>query len=368
MHPFLFGYDFYYLWSVGTLVHHGLDPYNTELLRQQLYSLGWPAQEVPQTFTHPFNTLWLYWLLAILPFKASLFAWSCISIGLIAVSTLILARILVANKPLSPLLAVFATAIFPPTLGTLIYGQINAVLLFGIAIFAFCWSRDRFFYAGLGLSLVLIKPHIFGPFLLVIFVWEFLAKRFSCLAGCVSGLLLQIGASCAIAPDCIAWYRGALEGILSESMLICGATLGQLIECKSGLRMVRPLLLVSGSIAALCVTKARGYTLLVLLSLVLPLSVCVSPYCWMHSLVVLIPGLLLLGSSLTPQISERTMRYAMAVAAAATLPMIVGGGMQAVWILLSWGIFLGGFYATHGDGTSFKRLFTLSTNFCGKSH
>jgi hypothetical protein len=58
----------------------------------------------------------------------------------------------------------------------------------------------------------------------------------------------------------------------------------------------------------------------------------------------------------------------MAVAAAATLPLIVGGGMQAVWILLSWGIFLGGFYATHGDGTSFKRLFNLSTNFCGKSH
>jgi hypothetical protein len=36
----------------------------------------------------------------------------------------------------------------------------------------------------------------------------------------------------------------------------------------------------------------------------------------------------------------------MAVASAATLPLIVQGGWQLVWILLSWGVFLAALYTT----------------------
>lgn len=340
MHPFLFGYDFYYLWSVGALVHQGLDPYNTELLRQQLYSIGWPASEIPQKFTHPLNTLWLYWLLALLPFKAALLMWSAASFAIIGSSGLILARELRAPQSLSPQLALFTAVIFPPTLGTIIWGQVNAALLLGITLFALYWNRGNLFRAGVGLSLILIKPHIFIPFLLVILVWEIAARRLSCVVGCGCGLLVQVCASCLVAPDCVQWYQGALQGILSESMIICGATLGQYIECESGLRSVRPLLLAAGCFAAISLTKARGYNLVTLLGVTLPLSVSVSPYCWMHSLVILLPGLLCLRGGLSLRISETWIRYSMVVAAAASLPLIVQGGWQPVWIILSWGVFV----------------------------
>jgi hypothetical protein len=349
MHPFLFGYDFYYLWSVGALLHHGVDPYDIDLLRQQLYALGWPTTEIPQRFTHPPNTLWLYWLLAIAPFKVSLLIWSCVSYALIFASTLILARAVGVQSSLSRYFILAAAAIFPPSLGTIIWGQVNAALLLGLALFALGWVRGRFFYAGMGLSLVLIKPHIFVPLLVVILVWEILSRRSSCIAGCACGFLFQIAASCTVSPDCIVWYRGALDGIVDESMLICGATLGQFIECNSGLRSIRPLLLALGCLAALQITKVRGYTLVTLLAVVLPLSMSVSPYCWMHSLVVLIPGLLCIGSYFSSRLSERSMMYSMVVASAATLPLIVQGGWQPVWIVLSWGVFLAALCTTQGS-------------------
>jgi hypothetical protein len=348
MHAFLFGYDFYYLWSVGALVHQGVDPYDIDLLRQQLYSLGWPSTEIPQKFTHPPNTLWLYWLLAIVPFKIALLVWSCLSCALIITSSLILARALTLQGSLSRQFVLYAAAIFPPSLGTIIWGQVNAVLLFGIALFALGWARGGFFYAGMGLSLVLIKPHIFVPLLTVVLVWEILSRRWSCLVGCACGILCQIGASYVVAPDCIEWYRRALDGIVGESMLICGATLGQFIECQSNLRSIRPLLLFVGCVVALRLAKLRGYSLVTLLGVILPLSVCVSPYCWMHSLVILLPGLVCIGSYLSYRFSERAIMYSMAVATVATLPLIVQGGWQPVWILLSWGVFLSALCTTQG--------------------
>jgi len=336
MQPFLFGYDFYYLWSVGALLHQGSDPYDVTLLQHQLTAIGWPASEVPQKFTHPINSLWLYWLLATVPFKVALPMWTCLSVGLVLVSTEVFLRTVVPQGRLSPALLIFAATAFPPTLATLIWGQINAVLLSGLAVFALGWTRGKYFRAGLGLSLLLLKPHIVAPFFVTLLVFELCARRFSCLAGCVIGLLMQVGLSLLIAPECFSWYQGDLDGIMTESLALCGATLGQMIECSSNQRVARPLLLISGCIGAMWLTRVRGYSLVTLTRVVVPLSLCVAPYCWMHSFVVLLPSYLYALTNAGTRFSERAVQIAIVVGAALSLPLVTLGGFHGIWISLSW--------------------------------
>ena len=338
MHPFLFGYDFYLLWSAGALLHEGQNPYDLETFSHQLEAIGWPSTEFAKKFPHPVNTLWLYWMFALLPFKLSLALWSVASlVAILACSSALIGALAIRGGG-SKGLMLFSAALFPPTLGTIIWGQMNGVLLLGVTLFAVGWRNARYFLAGLSLSLVTLKPHLFVPFSLVIFISELRLRRAMCLLGCAMGFALQVGIACAIAPDCLAWYVQSFNGHLDESLRICGATLGQLVECSSSLRVVRPALLVVGALLSLWLVRRRGYSLETLLGVVLPISVCVAPYSWMHSFVVLIPNFLLLLERFGTRVRESTLRYVAVVVAATCLPLIVLGGAQVVWVVLSWAI------------------------------
>jgi hypothetical protein len=196
------------------------------------------------------------------------------------------------------------------------------------------------------LSLLLLKPHNFIPFLVVILVFELREGRLGTLVGCAMGGLLQIFASWIIAPEGVTWYRGAIEGVMSTSLSLRGATIGQLLENVWGLTLLRPSLVLLGSLAALWIVHRRGYSLRTLLGTVLPLSICVSPYCWMHTFVVLLPSVLLMLDEARTRFSEAALRYCVTGLAALSLPLIVNGTAQAVWVLLSWALLFGAAFLT----------------------
>ena len=346
MPPFLFGYDFYLLWSAGALLHEGQNPYDLETFRHQLEAVGWPSTEFAKKFPHPVNTLWLYWMFALLPCKLSLALWSFASLVTIVACSSALIGALAMRGGSSKGLMLFSAALFPPTLGTLIWGQMSGVLLLGVTLFAVSWRNARYFLAGLSLSLVTLKPHLFVPFMLVIFISELRLRRAMCLLGCAMGVALQVGIACVVAPDCLAWYAQSLHGHLDESLQICGATLGQLVECSSSIRVVRPALVVVGSLLSLWLVGRRGYSLETLLGVVLPISVCVAPYSWMHSFVVLIPSVLLLIERYGARVGESTLRYVIVALAAGSLPLVVLPEYQAVWVLFSWSICLSAVFLT----------------------
>ena len=342
MPPFLFGYDFYYLWAVGALLHHGQNPYDVGLLHQQLDAIGWPATENPQQFTHPVNAVWLYWIFALVPFKVALLLWSVASIIIIVGCSRAVVSLLDLRYRVSPELVVFTAVIFPPTLGNLIWAQVNAILLLGVTMFGVMWRLERYFTAGLWLSLILLKPHNFVPFLVVVFLFELRSGRKRVPLGCVAGFLLQMLASLAIAPDAVRWYRGSLEGILGNALPLKGATLGQQLESVCDWTLLRPSLVVLGSLAAIWIISRRGYSLRSLLGIVIPLSLCASPYCWMHSFVVLLPCVFLILGRARFRMSEAALRYGMVGIAVLSLPLIVDPATQVVWVIFVWAILLGG--------------------------
>lgn len=339
MSPFLFGYDFYYLWAVGSLLHQGENPYDLAILQRQLDAIGWPASEHAQQFTHPVGGLWLYWLFAMLPFKGSLVVWSALSMALIVGCAIQLRQVLEPRRSASVALVGLIAGIFPATLGNLIWGQMNAVILVGITFFAWAFRRESYLQAGMFLSLVFLKPHLFVPLLVVVVAWELRARRLGVMLGCALGIALQLLASYLVAPHGFTWYLGSLQGVLHESLGICGATVGQLLDCSFQWTWIRPSLLAVGSACALWLVHRYGYHPRTLLSLIVPLSVCVAPYCWMHSFVVLIPAVLCLVDRAAVCLSERALRYLSVSLAMGSLPLIVTARYQVVWIFLSWAVF-----------------------------
>ena len=340
MVPFLFGYDFYFIWSAGALVHRGLNPYDMELYRAQLAAIGWPATETPLPHPHPINTVWLYWLLALLPFKVSLVVWSVVSLAIIVWCAVSVAKTLECRDALSLRMIAFAAVLFPPTLGHLIWGQMNVMILAGLVIFARYWRDKSYCRAGVGLSLTLFKPHILIPFFVVLTVWELSHRRIALLAGCGIGLALQIAASLVVAPDCLVWYSDAFDGISSQLLRVCGATVAQQVECACRVMYFKPTLLVMGSLVAIWLVRRLGYSLESMLCVVVPLSVCVAPYAWMHYFVVLVPCFVWLLGRFGTYVSESRLLYAITGVAAVCLPLILDAHLQIVWVAFSWAVLL----------------------------
>jgi|GEM_PF-5950508 len=334
MNEFLFGYDFYYEWAAGKILHNEGNPYNLTNLEQELNFIGWPREEGPQGFTHPPTNLWLYWLFATLPFRISLVLWVCLSGALSLFCGVTAAALLDPGRRIAQPLLVLAIVTFPPFLSNMTWGQVNAILLLGITLYAYFIQKEWRFLAGVGCSLVLFKAHLFIPFLAVISVYELRNLRLKVLLGILSGLCLQIIFSYCVSPGSFQWYFEYVPSLIKESSQICGATVGQMLECELGWSWIRPLAIIFGVGASLLLTKAYGYSLSTLLVLIVPLSIVVAPYAWNHAFLVLLPSYLYILAIRYSRVSERILMYVLVGIALITLPIIINARFQYPWIAL----------------------------------
>lgn len=342
MRPFLFGYDFYYCYAAGKVLQSGGNPYELAQLNQQLNTLGWPSTELAQGLTHPPSTLWLYWIMAALPFQRALAIFTAISLLISIACPLILRPVILKNCSAGRAFLITLTLLFPPILSNLLWGQINSLLLLGLSLFALLFKQNRFFPAGLSLSLLLFKPHCFLPLFFIIAVWELTQSRPATVSGIITGFLLQLTASYFISPEAFLWYAQYAPRILSESSNICGATIGQMIECELGWRAVRPLLLLTGILSGVIITKHFSYSLQTLLGAIVPLSLLVSPYAWNHSFVVLLPAFLIAIDPILKQDikKERICLRLMLLLSLIALPMTLKASIQYSWIFLPATLFI----------------------------
>jgi hypothetical protein len=339
MTSFLVGYDFYYLWAAGKTLQQGGNPYDLHQLNHQLATLNWPAEEVAQGLTHPPTNLWLYWLMAQLPFEIAMPIFMIGSLAIVVACAIALTPLVAPGRPPARHFVLVSTLMFPPVLSNVIWGQVNVVLLLGLTLFALFFRRGSYFAAGLGSSLVLMKPHIFAPLLVVVTLWELSHRRIGVVCGLVAGLILQASATYLINPHVFIWYAEYVPVVIAESSRICGATLGQMIECETGWEAIRPLLLVIGCVAGVVLTQRQGYSLRTLLCVLTPLSVLVAPYAWSHTFIVLVPALVVALAPLVERLGEKRVVYLLTGLCIATTPFIVNAHVQYLWIAIPFVLF-----------------------------
>ena len=178
--------DFRPYWSASYLLAHGQDFSNPGLMDNIERTLtGW---DKPFTMMAWFAPTGMVVLLpfTFLPFEKAAFLWLLTNILVLSATAFLLWKD-VKIKIWIPLLAVFT---FPMTLLSLYVGQINTLVLFGLAVFISLKKSEYQYLRGIGLALTTIKPHLVILTLPLIILDCIYKKQWKILIGFFGSLLV----------------------------------------------------------------------------------------------------------------------------------------------------------------------------------
>lgn len=195
--------DFISYWAAGHLLKNGQNPYDAKAVFDLEAKVGRDPHVALLIMRNPPLAFPM-----VLPFgwigpKAGLIAWTLLLIYLVVLASWLLW--VLYGRPDS--LLRYLGFGFPPIVACLMARQTGILLLLGITLFFILW-KDRPFLAGASLWLCALKPHLFVPFGIALFLWCFTNKKgYRILAGFAVALL----ASCALAfaMDQHAWAQYA---------------------------------------------------------------------------------------------------------------------------------------------------------------
>ena len=178
--------DFRPYWSASYLLAHGQDFSDLSLMDQIERTLtGWDQSFTMMAWFAPTGMVVLL-PFTFLPFEKAAFFWLLTNIMVLSATAFLLWSD-VKRKIWIPLLAVFA---FPMTLLSLYVGQINTLVLFGLAVFISLRKPEQQYLRGIGLALTTIKPHLVILTLPLIILDSVYKKQWKILIGFFGTLLV----------------------------------------------------------------------------------------------------------------------------------------------------------------------------------
>jgi hypothetical protein len=177
--------DFRPYWSASYLLRQGQDFSNPILMDKIERTLtGWDKSFTMMAWFAPTGMVILL-PFTLLPFEKAAFLWLLLSILVLCITAFLLWE--KGNRKIwIPLLVIFA---FPMTLLSLYVGQINILVLLGLAIYLSLEKSKYQYLRGVGLALTTIKPHLVILTLPLIILDSIYRKQWKLLIG-FSGALL----------------------------------------------------------------------------------------------------------------------------------------------------------------------------------
>lgn len=164
--------DFIAYWTAGHLLKNGQNPYDALAVHALQAQVGHdPAAPLLVMRNPPLSILVALPLGWIGP-KAGFIIWTLFLIGLLVLVSWLLW--ILHGRPES--LLRYLGFGFPPIVACLMVRQTGILLLLGITLFLFLW-KDRPFLAGVSLWLCALKPHVFVPFGIALFLWCLMNKK-----------------------------------------------------------------------------------------------------------------------------------------------------------------------------------------------
>ena len=286
--------DFFTFWLAGHMVTQGGSPYDTAqwVAGYHHFDIGF----IPNPyFLYPLPLAMLLAPLGILSFHSAYVLW----VTLIQVMIIVSLAILLSQHDhpraklfFIPLLA--GIVLFRPTILTLTQGQVSGLFLFVLAWITYLWQKGKWFYGGLLLGLLALKPNLGLPIIVLLVCWLFLQKRWSSLFGTlVSGIFILIS-GLVVNPDWVVQYwrigSNKLAGTFGGSPTVWG--LGALISHNQSTGTI-----LIGSLAALLILLGFFWTIfrfranlqpLSVLALAITVTLLIAPYTWTYDQLLLI--------------------------------------------------------------------------------
>ena len=324
----------------------GGNPYLVDTVRPVMLASGWPPDEGVSGFMHPFWSLAIFCPVSLLPYPIAVAFWELFLALLIIGSVILLANNQIQrefNLPTHIALLSFSTILFPPTFSTFMHGQTSGILLAGCVGWLSLFMHQRFFLSGLALSLTTLKPQLFIPFYLWIFISQFRARDVKVLLGFGVGLGAQIGIALVFAPQTALNWIHAASTISTQVVELPTPALPRILQSLLPMPGVQTIFMAACSLASLVISLVlKGRVANRAITLFLPFGFLMTPYTWSHSfLPLLVPYLGCVAYSAAKN-ERATLWGSILFATFGVFEMVRPAGMAAYMVVIPLSIFIFG--------------------------
>ncbi len=174
--------DFFSFWLAGRMVNSGEDPYSATAWEDghQRYNSTWLSD--PE-FLYPLPLAFLFVPLSFLLVEQAFIIWVWITQMMLLVALMILLQYFGTQKKHYILPLILGLILFRPILPLLKNGQLSALILIIVVSTITLWKNKYWFWGGVLISLLLLKPNIGLPYLGLITVYLLLQKKWTAISG-----------------------------------------------------------------------------------------------------------------------------------------------------------------------------------------
>jgi hypothetical protein len=200
--------DYIAYWAAGRLNSRGADPYSPDQVLALQQAVGW-SEPVPRMIWYPPWILPILTPFGMLEYPVARIVW----LGLNLALTIICADwiwLFAGGSRDRRWMAWLIGLVFLPSLLNLAAGQISAFLLLGLVAFLALVERARWWWAGVAVSLVTVKPQFLYLFLIALGLWVLRSRRWTLFLGTVTAILGLTAIALLINPHVVSqWLHAA---------------------------------------------------------------------------------------------------------------------------------------------------------------
>jgi hypothetical protein len=281
--------DFVIYWAAGQQLVHHANPYDRDAILGLERSAGFPSGDPALIVRNPPSALLFVIPLGFLGPRAGLLLWSLLLLACLVTSVRMVWTM--HGRPKNQL--DFLGYSFGPALVCLMVGQVSLLVLLGLVLFLRL-HRSSPFLAGVSLWLCLLKPHLFVPFGVALLVWAILTRTYFLLVG--TAVALGVSTGVAFLLDHAAWthYGQMMRAPWIDRLAIPCLSIVLRRNVSPDTIWLQYLPAVLGCIWALAYFRRHcdHWDWMEHGSLLMLVSVLVSPYSWPMDQVILMPALL----------------------------------------------------------------------------
>lgn len=186
--------DFIGYWAAGQQIVHGANPYNVDEVLHLEKSVGLGDLQIKITPSPPVG-LAVVIPLGFLGARNGLLFWMLLQIACLSIALWLVWRL--AGRPQSRL-HLFGY-LFAPAVACLMAGQLGIFFLLGVSLFLF-WQETRPWLAGAALLPMTLKPHLFLPVTLALFLWIIMRRKPQIIGGLIAASAISYAIVLAFDP------------------------------------------------------------------------------------------------------------------------------------------------------------------------
>ena len=314
------GRDFFTFWLGGRMILDGQDPtVTTEWFNAVAHytqeGLGYVKTPIYAYFNYPFYVAVLFIPLALLPYQVAAVLWLLLSQLMVAFTAWVVMSNWQTERKKSFIFPIVAALlVFRPLMVTLWSAQLGVLLLFLSALAALLWTKQRWFWSGVALAFLMVKPTVGLPIIGICGLWLLRDRRWTAIAGGIAGGIGLLLLGMVVKPNWLPVFLGMGKHMIDVTFGynptlwgLGGALCQHTAPCQVWAGWVLSILAALAGIFSVY-QKRIALTPIQVMAFAIPPAVLVTPYLWAYDQVVLIlPILVCLGLLI-----ERRVRYLIA--------------------------------------------------------